>query len=164
MNSEYILDQIDYGVIVVNRKTMKIIKINEVAKKMFALSEIDSNFNAVLYIRNKFKVNIGDNGYFYFEGETPDTFNRIFEVYTKFVDSSVAEKENTIVALIRDVTNISAQEREWRNRLGLVVYKLKAQTTELKSSLDNDHYKKLDILIKELLSFVESSRQWMTRI
>lgn len=158
MNSEYILDQIDFGVIVVNKKTMKIVKINESARKMLSLSNADENFDVVAYIQKKFRVNVSDNGYFNFEGETSDTFNRIFEVYTKFIDGSNADEIDTIVAIIRDITAIKSREIERRNSLGLIVNKLKVKIAEAKTSLDRDCYEKLNQLIKELLSLVESSR------
>ncbi len=175
-NLEYILDQIEYGVIVANRKTLKIIRINEAARKMFALTEIDDNFNMVSYIQSKFRINVSDNRYFYFEGESSDTCNRVFEVYTKFIDSLVAGEVDMIVAIIREVTDIKAQESKRRNFLQVVSYKLIAQITEAKSSLALlkgegvieereqslkalcERFKKIDGLTKALLTFTLSLR------
>jgi len=135
VNLEYILNQIEYGVVVVDRKNQKVIKINEAARKMLLLSEISDNFNIASYIQSKFRINVGDNKYFYFEGESPDTCNRVFEVYTKFIDPPVAGGADMIVAVIREVTDIRAQESKRRNFLQVVSYKLIAQIIEAKSSL-----------------------------
>ncbi|MFA5345430.1 MAG: hypothetical protein WC315_04070 [Candidatus Omnitrophota bacterium] len=169
---EYILNQIEYGVVLVNSKSLKIIKINEAARKMFAFPEIDENFNIVQYIKNKFRVNVSDKGYFYFEGAAIDNCNRIFEVYTKFISNPDGEGAEVIVAIIRDVTVIKAQELKKWNLLGIMANKLKTEITEIRFSLKsvkesgakqeqalntvNDHCEKLDRLIKELLLFAES--------
>ncbi|MDD2927709.1 MAG: hypothetical protein PHE30_02535 [Candidatus Omnitrophica bacterium] len=176
--TERILNQIEYGVVVVNRKSLKIIKINEAARKMFSLPEIDESFNLISYIQGKFKINVSDNGFFYFEGEAADTCNRIFEVYTKFVCTPVTEGADMIVAIIRDVTDIKAREIKRLDTLGVIAYKLKTRISETKASLRllkeqgavkdpdesskqildalNDHCRKLDELAGELLLFTES--------
>lgn len=176
INLEYILNQIEYGVAMIDRKSMKVIKINQAAKKMFALPEIDDNFNVVSYIQSKFRINVGNNKYFYFEGESSDTCNRTFEVYTKFIDASLAGEADMIVAIIREVTDIKAQESKRRNFLQVISYKLIAQITEVKSILSllkgesftteqeqalkelDERFRKIDRLTKALLSFTVSLR------
>ncbi|MFA5149791.1 MAG: histidine kinase dimerization/phospho-acceptor domain-containing protein [Candidatus Omnitrophota bacterium] len=175
---EYILNQIEYGIVVLNKNDLKIVKLNEAAKKMFALPEIDENFNIVAYIQKKFRVNVSDNGYFYFEGETVDNCNSIFEVYTKFIGNEAAGETGKIVAIIRDVTAVKAQELKKLNLLGIISHKLKTHITEARASLRllkeqgmaeesgeqqrqalkavNEHCEKLDELIEKLLLFPES--------
>lgn len=176
VNLEYILNQIECGVVVVDRKSLEVIRINQAAQKMFALHEICDNFNIVSYIQSKFRINVGDNKYFYFEGESSDTCNRTFEVYTKFIDTPVAGEADIIVAIIREVTDIKAQESKRRNFLQVVSYKLIAQITEVKSVLSllkgvsftaeqeqalkalDERFRKIDGLTKALLSFTVSLR------
>ncbi|MDD5568309.1 MAG: hypothetical protein PHY88_03820 [Candidatus Omnitrophica bacterium] len=174
---EDILNQIEYGVVVLNKKDLKIVKLNAAARKMFALPEVDENFNAVAYIKNKFRINVSDNGYFYFEGEAVDNCNRIFEVYTKFISSQVAGEAGKIVAVIRDVTDIKAQEFKKLNDLGVISHQLKSGILETKYSLKllkgqgaeedqvekrrqaleeaNEHCARLGELVEKLLLFVE---------
>ena len=165
---EDILNQIEYGIVVLNKKDLKIIKLNEAAKKMFALPEIDENFNAVEYIKNKFRINVSDNGYFYFEGEAVDNCNRIFEVYTKFISNQTTGENGKIVAVIRDVTAIKAEEMRKLNSLGVIAHQLKTRIAETRASLKllqgqgqdlkalNDHCGRLNELIEKLLLFTES--------
>jgi signal transduction histidine kinase len=175
---EDILSQIEYGIVVLNKKDLKVIKSNEAARKMFSLPEIGENFNLVSYIQSKFRVNVSDNGCFYFEGETLDTSNLVFEVYTKFIRDQESGEERYIVAVIRDVTAIKAEEMKKLNSLGIISHQLKTQINETRVSLKllegwsvkeepdeqrrealkavNEHCEKLDELIEKLLSFTES--------
>jgi len=179
-NKEFddILNQIEYGIVVLNKRDLKIVKLNEAAKKMFAFPEIDENFNVVSYIQNKFRVNVSDNGYFYFEGEAVDNCNRIFEVYTKLISNQATGESEKIVSIIRDVTSIKAQELKKINYLGVISHRLKTRITETRNSLKllkeqsvaeesgqqqsqalkavNEHCEKLAELIERLLSFAES--------
>ena len=149
----------------VNKKNFKILKINDAARKMFALPlDANESFDIVGHVKNKFRVNIGNDGYLYFEGETIDNCNRIFEVYTKFIHNQIGDQTEKIVVVIRDVTAIKAEERKKLNLLEVTSYQLKARITEARVSLKQrqdlkaagEECEKMDELAEKLLLLLKS--------